>query len=63
MMKRTSGKEEPARSEEVQRELESEALSLSPETLENQATSTSSTLSEILEQQATSYTRHWGINE
>lgn len=62
-MKKTSGKEKPARSEEEERKRKIEALSLSPECLEDKATTTTHVLSEILEHETGNYRRHWGINE
>ncbi len=64
-MKRTSGKEQSHRSATGERQRRAEALSLSPERLEDRATITTQVLSEILEQQETKfyYSRHWGINE
>jgi hypothetical protein len=63
-MKRTSGKEQGHRAKENHRKLKSEALSLSPQRIEDRVTTTTKVLSAILELPARNYSsRHWGINE
>jgi hypothetical protein len=64
-MKRTSGREHGHRAKEnKERKRRIEALSLSPERLEDGATTTTEVLSGILSRpQPNHYSRHWGINE
>jgi hypothetical protein len=63
-MKRTSGKQHSHPSAEEENKQKAEALSLSPERIEDGATTTTQVLNEILEREETNYySRHWGINE
>jgi len=63
-MKRSSGKEQRYLAKGQARKRKSEALSLSPERIEDRATTTTSVLNAILSRPESGYySRHWGINE
>jgi hypothetical protein len=64
MTKRTSGREQRQTAKERQRKPKGEALRLSPQRIENGATTTTKVLSSILERQEIAcHSRHWGMNE
>jgi hypothetical protein len=63
-MKRTSAKGQARQAKQNTRKRNNDALSLSPEQLEDRATTTTKLLNAILSRpEANYYSRHWGINE